>query len=150
MILPAPTSYKNNLIIPIAVMPPLVPGGEPQLVCPSFILPLGEWLLVWNLVTIIHPELSRATFADKGIVPMLGQTPNFSSSFQTSDTQWVCSISNESKEEVSKAYPFFYVVRFRYPQPGQGNDLTVFTSEDRAVIDHDPTIVVSQDPAEPV
>lgn len=150
MTLPAATTYKNNIIVPIAVLPPLVPGKEPQLVCPAFIVPLGDWLIVWNLVTIHYAQLAHATFPEQqGIALILGQPQNFTSSMRISDTQWTASIVNTPKEAMAKAFPLSYVVSFYYPPAGNPNDRKLYTSEDRSVISHDPTIVVSQDPVEP-
>lgn len=146
---PAATTYKNNIIVPIAVMPPLVPGKEPQLVCPPFIVPLGDWLIVWNLVTIHYPQIAHAIFPEEaGIALLLGQKPNFSSSTRVSDTQWMASILNAPQESMAKASPLSYVVSFYYPA-GASNGGKLYTSQDRDVIRHDPTIVVSQDPVEP-
>ena len=147
MISPAPTTYRNNIIVPIAVLPPLMVGKDPQLVCPAFIVPPGDWLIVWNLVTIHYAQLVHATFPDeKGIALILGQAQNFTSSTRVSDTQWVASIVNAPKETMAKAFPLSYVVSFYYPAPGSPNERKLYTSEDRGVISHDPTIVVSQDP----
>lgn len=150
MISPAPTTYRNNLIVPIAVVPPLIPGKEPQLICPPFIVPPGDWVIVWNLVTIHYSELAHATFpAERGIELMIGQAQNFNSSARISETQWVASVSNGTKADQSKAFPLFYIVSFLYPDGGAGNSPMLYTSENRHVIRHDPTIVVSQDPVEP-
>ncbi|HXU34250.1 MAG TPA: hypothetical protein VN851_27065 [Thermoanaerobaculia bacterium] len=150
MISPAPTTYKNNIIVPIAVLPPLMPGKEPQLVCPAFIVPPGDWLIVWNLVTIHYAQLAHATFpAENGISLIFGQDQNFTSTLRVSETQWVASILNGPKEGKSKAFPLFYLVSFLYPTPGNPNGPTLYTSQNRNVIRHDPTIVVSQDPVEP-
>ncbi len=146
MISPIATTYEHNIIVPIAVMPPLVPGKDPQLVCPAFIVPPGDWLIVWNLVTIRHPEITNATFpAEKGITLMLGQDQNFTSSVRVSETQWVASIVNDPKSEKAKVFPLSYVVSFYYSPPGS-NQKVLYTTQDRDVISHDPTIVVSQDP----
>ncbi len=150
MISPIATTYKNNIIVPIAVLAPPVPGKDPQLVCPAFIVPLGDWLIVWNLVTIHYAQLAHATFPDqKGIALILGQTQNFTSSMRVSETQWVSSIVNTPRETMAKAFPLSYVVSFYYPPAGDSNERKLYTSEDRHVISHDPTIVVSQDPIEP-
>jgi hypothetical protein len=150
MISPTPTTYRNRLIVPIAVVPPLIPGKEPQLICPPFILPPGDWVIVWNLVTIDDSELPHATFpADHGIDLMLGQAQNFSSSTRISETQWVVSVSNGAKADQSKAFPLFYIVSFLYSAGGAGNSPVLYSSRNRHVIHHDPTIVVSQDPVEP-
>ena len=149
MMLPAASSYKNSLIVPIAVVPPMVPGKEPQLVCQPFIVPLGDWFIVWNLVTIHTPLAAHATFPESaGIALLLGQTTNFTSSTRLSDTQWMTSILNSPKESMAKASPLSYVVSFYYPGGGDANG-KLYTSADRGVISHDPTIVVSQDPVEP-
>lgn len=150
MISPAATTYKNNIIVPIAVLPPLVPGKDPQLVCPAFIVPLGDWLIVWNLVTIHYAQLAHATFPDqRGIALILGQSQNFTSSTRVSDTQWMSSIVNAPHTTMPKVSPLSYVVSFYYPMADSSNERKLYTSEDRGVISHDPTIVVSQDPIEP-
>ncbi|MDX1998750.1 MAG: hypothetical protein SF066_13620 [Thermoanaerobaculia bacterium] len=150
MISPSPTTYRNRLIVPIAVVPPAISGKEPRLICPPFILPPGDWVIVWNLVTIDDSELTLATFpADHGIDLMLGQAQNFNSSTRVSETQWRASVSNGAKADQSKAFPLFYIVSFHYPAGGAGNAPALFTSKNRHVIRHDPTIVVSQDPVEP-
>jgi hypothetical protein len=46
---------------------------------------------------------------------------------------------------MAKVFPLSYVVSFYYPVPGS-NKKVRYTTEDRDVISHDPTIVVSQDP----
>ncbi|MEP7009578.1 MAG: hypothetical protein ABJC13_04580 [Acidobacteriota bacterium] len=146
MISPIATTYEHNIIVPIAVMPPLVPGKDPQLVCPAFIVPPGDWLIVWNLVTIRQPEIAKATFpAEKGIALMYGQGQNFDWSRRISETQWVASVGNGPKTAMAKVFPLSYVVSFYYPAPGS-NKKVRYTTKDRGVISHDPTIVVSQDP----
>lgn len=150
---PMATLYRNNIIVPIAVVPPLLPGKDPQLVCPAFIVPPGDWSIVWNLVTIHYAELVHATFPEtRGVELMVGQPQNFNSSMRISETQWAASVSNETKSELSKAFPLFYVVSFFYPGPtaaGATATPVLYTSQNRGVIRHDPTIVVSQDPVEP-
>lgn len=148
-----PNTYRNNILVPIAVLPPLIAGKEPALVCPPFIVPPGDWLIVWNLVTIHYAELAHAIFPEeRGITLILGQTQNLHSSSRISDTQWLASIVNDPKDQQAKAFPLSYVVSFLYPTvSSQGNSPPpiLYTSQDRHVISHDPTIVVSQDPVEP-
>lgn len=149
MISPAPSTYKDNIIVTVAVLAPQVPGGKPRLVCPPFIVPPGDWVVIWNLVTISQAEVVAATFPKaKGIVPLLGQGQNFTLSTQISDTQWLAKISSGPRDDKGKAFPFSYEVRFYYPATKQKRK-HVFSSTDRELIRHDPTIVVSQDPVEP-
>ncbi|HEV7667047.1 MAG TPA: hypothetical protein VGS22_00860 [Thermoanaerobaculia bacterium] len=156
MIAPAPALFRDNLIVPIAVLPPLAPDGKPRLVCPPFIVPPGSWVISWNLVTIVQPtivqpELGHATFPEIGGIQLLfGQDPNFTHSAKVSETQWLARITNIKREDRAMAFPLAYLVSFFYPMTvGGQNDVPVlFTSEDRDLISHDPTIVVSQDPIE--
>jgi hypothetical protein len=151
MIAPAPAVFRGNLIIPIAVLPPLPPDGKPRLFCPPFIVPPGSWVISWNLVTIVQPEQGHATFPDiGGIQLLLGQDPNFIHSAKLSETQWLARITNVEREDKPKAFPLAYLVSFLYPMTvgGKNGVPVLFTSKDRDLISHDPTIVVSQDPVE--
>jgi hypothetical protein len=147
MFAPAACVFRNTIIVPIAVLPPSLPGGEPQLVCPPFIVPTGTWTLVWNLVTLNTPEAPLATFPEEqGVVPLLGTSQKFDSFRRISDTQWINTLTNPEDKAKAKATPLSYLIRFYYGLPVEPN---LFTSQDRRVIGHDPTIVVSQDPVEP-
>ncbi|HXU45661.1 MAG TPA: hypothetical protein VN783_09050 [Thermoanaerobaculia bacterium] len=148
MISPAASIYENNIIVPIAVLPPLIVGKDPRLVCPPFIVHPGDWLIVWELVTIHYAQLAHATFPDEGgIFEMPGHEQAFTSSTRISDTQWVVSIINEPQIDKPKVFAIPYGIGFLYPTPGNPNPV-LYTSENRNVIRQDPTIVVSQDPVE--
>jgi hypothetical protein len=147
---PAASTYKNNIFIPIAVLPPLIAGTEPRLVCPAFLVPLGDWLIVWNLVTINYPQIAHAVFTQSdGIEPKPGLS--FTSSKRISDTQWVTSFKNSSTEAVIETILAAYVINFDYPMPTAENPNAIgtFSSTNRKVISHDPTIVITHDPIEP-
>lgn len=143
MFSPTPCTYRNNtIIIPIAVH--VIPGGT-RLVCPPFIVPSGDWTLVWNLVTITDPESPHAVFEPKtGIQAVLGAHHKLRPSKQISDTQWAASFSANCEATVE---PFSYAVRYILPNPS--GKRVLYDSTERKVITHDPTIVIAHDPVEP-
>src|SRR6185436_1307759 len=107
MIAPAPALYRDNIIVSVAILPPEIPGGKPKLVCPPFIVPPGDWVVVWNLVTISQAELVTATFPkERGIAPIFGQGQNFTLSTRISETQWLAKISSGPRQDKGKAFPF--------------------------------------------
>ncbi len=150
MFAPGVSIFKDTIVVTIAVFPPLPGETDPRLCCAPFIVPKGNWTIVWNLVTVqdspreSNVQLAYATFPDEmGIYLLLSQDINFDSSNRVSETQWVTSLPCYIDKKV---YALSYVIKFNY---GPANNRASFSSENRKVIDHDPTIVVSKDPIEP-
>jgi hypothetical protein len=146
MLPPVPTLCNRTLFVPLAVLPPAEKGGTPTLLCPTFVVPQGEWTIVWNLVTLNpqrgadDPEPLQARFAaGKGILPIVGQELHTTISWAISPTQWAASIVNQIEKRVDA---ITYDVAIEY---GDGND----AYESKKICHHDPTIVVSKDPIEP-
>lgn len=140
MFSPTACIFKNNIIVPIAVVPRA--NALPQLVCQPFVVPKGTWRIIWNLVTIFEPESPQSEYAtfpeENPINPAPGSDPHFTNPEPISDTQWAVSITVGDEEALARPIP--YLIDFLYS--GES-----FNS--RKLIRHDPTIVVSKDPIEP-
>jgi hypothetical protein len=147
-----PSYVGHTIIVPVLVSQPMIPEGPPQLQAPTFVLPQGSWSIIWNLVTIF-PFQFAAFQEQEGIVIPPNQALSFTNSVFLSGTQWQASIVNDITEDL---LPISYIINFSLSVTNQDVELSpsavpsagIFSSQDRKVISHDPTIAVSKDPIE--
>lgn len=127
MYYPSLASNGSSILVPI-----FIDVTNLSIVTPPVAVPLGSWEILWSIVTDVNPQKAVVYFAPNGIE--VGEAP---SGFRVltnepiSKTQWRITVENAATETSILGFNVHYEI---------GD--TIFQ--------HDPTILVVNDPVSPV